>query len=138
MFWNAGRIFIHCLTHNILINFWIIFLKNFQFIFSWWVNYSFPVIFICQRLNFWCNCCRIMRKLPSSLAAFTVRFSFFNKTGESIYHSPSCRFVLWHLQGNILTQSEIKSLPFINSSKPVWYLQRRESKSSWITYSALL
>ena len=36
---------------------------------------------------------------------------------------------------NKLRQRNIEPLPFLNSSKPVWDLERSESKSSWITWS---
>ena len=36
---------------------------------------------------------------------------------------------------NKLRQRNIKPLPFLNFSKPVWDLERSESKSSWITWS---
>ena len=38
---------------------------------------------------------------------------------------------------NRLTQSNIKSLPFIDVSNPIWYLQRIDSENSSITSSAL-
>ena len=38
--------------YRIKSNFWIIFLKIFPVFFSWWVIYSFPVIFIYKKLNF--------------------------------------------------------------------------------------
>ena len=34
-----------------------------------------------------------------------------------------------------LRQWNIESLSFLNSSKPVWDLEKSESKSSWMTWS---
>ena len=36
--------------------------------------------------------------------------------------SARLKFILWHLKYNNWTESKIKSLPLINVSKPIWYL----------------
>ena len=50
---------------------------------------------------------------------FIVAFLYFTQPGESIYDPPRFRFILRHLQYNELTQSKMKSQPFLDVSKPI-------------------
>ena len=47
-----------------------------------------------------------------------------------IHHNLDLSYDIW-------TQSKIKSLPFIDVSNPIWYLERSDLKSSTIISSAL-
>ena len=58
---------------------------------------------------------------------------FFNQSEESINDPLQLRFIL--NQRSI--QSKIRSLPFIDSSRPISCLERSDSESSLITSSAL-
>ena len=54
---------------------------------------------------------------------------FFIQLRDSIYDPTRLKFALWHLWYNSSTESKTKLLPFIDVSKPSWYLERSDSKN---------
>ena len=71
---------------------------------------------------------------PFLFSGFAVALLFFNHSGESTYYPPLLKLALWRwYHKSILSQT--KSLPFIFSSNPSWYISKRDSQSSLIISS---
>ena len=101
IFWNVSRMFFISFTiQSIKGNCWIIFLKCFQISYSWWVIYSFPIILIYKRINFWysllifsnifkvlCGCCNILKR-------FIITFLYRVYCCFSIFY-PVSRIYIW-------------------------------------------
>ena len=69
---------------------------------------------------------------------FLLLFYFlFSLQNQHMTPPPRLKFILWHLKYNSWTESKIKSLPLIDVSKPIWYLERSDLKSSLTTSFAL-
>ena len=125
------------------------FSQAFPNIFFWWVMYSFPVICTykswifdipCEffRISSWFNATATSYSwylLSFLLMGFIV--PFFYPIRRILSDPLWFGFILWHLLYNKWKQSTIKSIPFIDVSNSIWYLEKIYWKSSDITSSAL-
>ena len=115
--------------------------------FSWWVIYSFSVIFSYKRFNF---CYFVWRFLFLHDLAWLLQCTesiylfywwdlllcfLFIQSGEYLYDPLHLKFNLWYLWYNKWMQLKIKSLTVIDDSIHIWYVFRSDSESSSITYS---
>ena len=136
MFWNIRRIyFFNFSIQSIKINYYISFLIFFPIIVFWWKNYSFPVISINERFDFWYS--------------FQIFFWFFHDLGQMLQlidkilfysirriciWSTTIKIILWYLWYNKWTKSKTNSLSVIES-KLFWYLFLSEWRSSFVASS---
>ena len=117
IFWNTGwpyfhLFFIQQIENNIGVK-WSIFFEGFFPIFS--IN------------PYW-------KHLSSLLIEFVVALLFFIQLGDSICDPIRLKLILRHLQYNSWTESNIKLLPLIGFSKPIWYLDSKVNQQIHLHY----
>ena len=133
---QAGYIFI-----LLRVIFGLLFSKLFPVIFSWWLIYSFPVIFIYKRIHFWYSLRTfftflhdLMGLLLSSLIGFIVDILFFIQSGESTMFQIYFMTIVMR-QINVIKNKIITSCWCFRPN--LLFILRSDSKSSSITSSTL-
>ena len=117
-----------------------IFPKFYPVTFSWRTIYVFPTIFIYKRFNFWysfwmfanffmtwCSCCGVGKAfIIIFIGRICGSFFVFSPNQDNlfmIHRSSDLSDDIWNV---INEYNKDKSIPFTDSSKPIWYLERSD------------